>query len=78
MGIIETIKKIEREDAFEKGIEKGMEEGMEKGIEKGIEKGKKEVVTNLISTGNFSISQIANLANVSESFVRRIKKEQEK
>ena len=57
MGIIEAIKKIEREDAFEKGIEKG----------------KTEVVANLISTGNFSISQIANFANVPESFVRKFK-----
>lgn len=61
MGIIETIKKIEREEATEKGIEKG------------IEKGKTEVVTNLINTGKFTIQEIANFAGVSETFVRKIK-----
>ncbi|MFT3945870.1 MAG: hypothetical protein QM763_02755 [Agriterribacter sp.] len=39
MGIIETIKKIEREEGIEIGMKKGREKGMEEGIEKGIEKG---------------------------------------
>ena len=82
MGIIETIKKIEREEAFEKGrkegiergIEKGIEKGRKEGIEKGIEEGKAEVVSNLINTGKFTISEIANFSNVSEAFVRKVKK----
>lgn len=70
MGIIETIKKIEREEAFEKG----RKEGIEKGIEKGIEEGKAEVVANLVNAGKFTISEIANFSNVSEAFVRKVKR----
>ena len=78
MGIIETIKKIEREDAFGKGIEKGIKKGIEKGIGKGIEEGKAQVVANLISAEKFTISEIANFASVSESFIKRIQKRQKK
>lgn len=78
MGIIETIKKIEREEAFEKGrkegIEKGIEKGRKEGIEKGIEEGKAAIVSNLINTGKFTISEIANFSNVPEAFVKKIKK----
>lgn len=66
MGIIETIKKIQLEDALEKGIELG--------IEKGIEEGKSEVVTILLRQNKFTISEIANFTNVTENFVRKIKK----
>lgn len=74
MGIIETIKKIEREEAFEKGRKEGIEKGMEKGMEKGIEEGKSEVVANLVDAGKFTISEIANFSNVSEAFVRKLKR----
>jgi hypothetical protein len=70
MGIIETIKKIEREEAFEKG----RKEGIEKGIEKGRKEGKAAIVSNLINTGKFTISEIANFSNVPEAFVKKIKK----
>ncbi|MBN8857293.1 MAG: hypothetical protein J0H29_02830 [Sphingobacteriales bacterium] len=53
MGIIETIKKIEREE----GIEVGMEKGIEIGLGKGIEKGKQEVIENLIIKLGFRISR---------------------
>lgn len=56
-------------------MEKGMEKGREKGREEGREEGKSEVVKNLLSSGKFAIAEIANFANVSEAFVRRIKKE---
>ena len=65
MGIIETIKKIEREEAFEIG--------MEKGIEKGIEKGKLQVVQNLLDAGKFTASEIAGFAGVTETFVKKVK-----
>lgn len=61
MGIIETIKKIEREEGFEKGIEQG------------IEQGKEQVVKNLLVTGKFTIAEIANFAGVPESFVKKIR-----
>lgn len=48
------------------------EEGLQKGIEQGIEKGKQEVVENLLVIGKFTIAEIANLATVSEDFVKEV------
>lgn len=45
------------------------------GMEKGMEKGKAEVVKNLLTAGKFSITEIANFANVSEAFVLKVKKQ---
>jgi predicted transposase YdaD len=73
MGIIEAIKQIEREEAFEKGIEKGRVEGRVEGIEKGKAEGKADVIENMLLLGKFSVSEIANFVNVSESLVRKIK-----
>ncbi len=58
----------------ERGIEEGRQEGREKGREEGREEGKAEVVRNLLSVGKFSIEEVANFANVSEAFVRKVKK----
>ncbi len=71
MGIIEAIRKIEREE----GIEIGMERGMEKGLEKGMEKKTYEFVRNLLIAKKFSIAEIANLVGVTEAFVNKVKKE---
>jgi predicted transposase/invertase (TIGR01784 family) len=46
----------------------------EKGIEKGVEEGKAQVVKNLLALDELSISKIANLANVTEAFVLKVKK----
>jgi predicted transposase YdaD len=59
---------------LEKGREKGREEGREEGREKGREEGKAEIVKNMLATGEFSITQLANLAGASEAFVRKVKK----
>jgi hypothetical protein len=69
MGIIEAIKKIEREEVFEKGIEKGIE----KCIEKGIEKGKREVIENLIIKLGLSDKQVADVTEMPVSFVKKIR-----
>lgn len=53
MGIIETIKKIEREEGFEKG--------------------KQEVVENLISKLGLSDKQVAEIAEIPVSSVKRIR-----
>lgn len=66
MGIIETIKKIERE------------EGIELGIEQGAEKKSYEFVGNLLLNTDFDTAKIASLANVPEAFVRKVKKELKK
>ena len=39
MGIIETIKMLEREEGFENGLKIGFDKGFNVGIEKGIELG---------------------------------------
>ena len=61
MGIIETIKKIEREEVFEKGIEKG------------IEKGKQDVIENLIVKLGLSDRQAADIAEMPVSFVKKVR-----
>ncbi|WP_159470613.1 hypothetical protein [Dyadobacter sp. 3J3] len=76
MGIIETIKMLTREEGFEKGIEEGFEQGIEKGIEQGFELGEErkgyKVVTKMLESGKFSVSEIASFADVSEDFVRKV------
>lgn len=79
---IEHDRQTAREEGMKEGMEKGMKEGMKKrmkkrmeeGMEEGMEKKSYEVVENLLSAGGFSISKIANLVNVTESFVRKVKK----
>ncbi len=61
------------QEGMEKGIEKGIEKGRLKGIEEGIEKGMESIVLNLINSNQFTVSQIATLAGVSESFVRKVR-----
>ena len=89
MGIIETIKKIEREEGFEigmekgiekgmekgreKGIEEGLEKGMERGMEKGIEMGKREVIENLITKLGLSDKQVSDIAEMPVSFVKKVR-----
>ena len=47
---------------------------LDQGREEGREKVKSEVVRNLLLAGRFTIPEIANFANVSEAFVRKVKK----
>lgn len=61
MGIIETIKRIECEERFEKGMEKG------------IEKGKREVIENLIIKRGLSDKQVADVAEMLVSFVKKMR-----
>lgn len=67
MGIIETIKMLEREEGMEKGIEKGMEKGT---FSKSY-----TVVKNLLKLEKFSIAEIASIAEVDEEFVKKVKEE---
>jgi hypothetical protein len=71
MGIIETIKKIAREEALEEGLELGME----KGIEKGAEQKSREFVRNLLQNTDFDNAKIASLSGVTTAFVEKVKKE---
>ena len=69
MGIREMV----LEKAAKEGTEKGLKQGIEQGIERGREESKMEFVKNLLATGKFSITEIANLANASETMVYEIK-----
>ena len=57
-----------------RGLEKGLEKGLEEGEVNGEEKKSYQVVKNLISANRFTIPEIANFADVSETFVRKVKK----
>jgi predicted transposase YdaD len=70
MGIIENIKMLEREE----GIEEGLEKGLEKGVELGEERKATKFVQNLLATNQFSVAQIATLADVTEAFVLAVQK----
>lgn len=54
--------------------ERGLEKGMQKGMQKGVEKSKEQFVKNLLTNTEFGIAKIAALADVSEAFVKKIKK----
>ncbi len=53
--------------------EKGMEKGIERGIEKGRTEKEKNIVLNLLEIKTLTISDIANIAEVSESFVKKMR-----
>ncbi|GGC38630.1 hypothetical protein GCM10011386_33440 [Parapedobacter defluvii] len=59
-------------------LEYARREGEEKGIEKGIEKGKAAVVANLLATGKFTVSEIAELATVPEDLVKKVRDDLDK
>jgi len=48
--------------------------GEKKGIEQGAEEKSYEVVKNLLLKTDFTTAKIASLANVTEAFVRKVKK----
>ncbi|WP_221391187.1 hypothetical protein [Dyadobacter sp. NIV53] len=77
MGIREMVMERAKKEGLEKGLKQGLEQGIEQGIEQGQEKGielsKIEFVKNLLATGRFTINEITNLANVSETFVNEVK-----
>lgn len=64
--------------ALEKAMAEGRAEGEAKGKVEGKLKGKTEVIKNLLSLNKFSISDIAELANVTVEFVKQIEVETSK
>jgi hypothetical protein len=77
MGIEEFLLDRAKKQGIQEGIAQGVEEGIAQGIEKGIMKGFTEAqtifVTNLLRNTDFPVDKIADLANVPESFVDRVK-----
>ncbi|MEM6318493.1 MAG: hypothetical protein AAF960_12545 [Bacteroidota bacterium] len=65
---------VETDYLYKKGKEKGMEQGMEKGETKGIDQQATVTVLNLILKTDFDTVQIAKLAAVSRSFVKKWEK----
>jgi predicted transposase/invertase (TIGR01784 family) len=61
----------EEKDIF---YRRGELKGIEKGIEKGVEKGKTAFVKNLLLKTDFTIAKIADLSDVTEAFVKKVKK----
>jgi len=55
-----------------------LEYARREGEEKGIEKGKAAVVANLLATGKFTVSEIAELATVSEDLVKKVRDDLDK
>lgn len=72
-----ALRNVKREDKKEdqEGIQIGMEKGIEKGMEKGVVQKSYEVVKNLLLVNKFTTGEIANFANVNETFVRKVKKD---
>jgi hypothetical protein len=73
MGLKETLDMLEREE----GIEIGIQKGIQTGIKKGEAEKSHEVVENLITKLGLSNEQTADVANVSLSFVKKVRKELE-
>jgi len=71
--VLERAKKEGRKLGMEEGIEQGIEKGIEQGIEKGIESKATQMVTNLLLAKRFTVSEIANFANVTEAFVIEVR-----
>jgi predicted transposase YdaD len=67
MGIIETVKMLAEEEAREKGLKEGKVLGKE---EKTV-----QIIRNLFTLNKFSIAEIAQIAEVSEEFVLKMKGE---
>ena len=64
----------EKDILYRRGEKEGMEKGIEKGIEKGRQEEKEILVKNLLLNTDFTIGKIASLTNVTESFVKKVKK----
>lgn len=62
-----------RKEGHKEGIEKGRKEGIEKGHKEGMEKGKQDVIENLITELGLSDKQAARIAEVPESFVKKVR-----
>ena len=68
----------ERDFLYKIGERKGLEEGLKAGLAKGLEKGEAKrsalMVKNLLRKTDFTVAQIAELAGVSQYFVRKVKR----
>lgn len=70
MESVSTFFKIEKDFLYRIGEKKGME----KGEERGEERKSFILVKNLLLESNFTVAKIASMAEVTEAFVRKVKK----
>jgi hypothetical protein len=66
-----------RNEGWREGVKMGIEavqRGIERGIKKGAEGKSFEVVKKMLLSDKFTIAEIADLANVTEAFVNKVKK----
>jgi SOS response regulatory protein OraA/RecX len=70
MGIIEAVAEIRAGEALKKGIRKGLR----RGLAKGRAEEKVKVVRRLLARKGYTVKKIADIVDVSVSFVERIKK----
>jgi predicted transposase YdaD len=87
MGIDEYLKMVAKEEGLEEGLQegrkKGIQQGLQQGLQKGLKEGRKEekkkrtqlVVKNLLTSTRFSVKKIASLVCVTETFVKKVKKD---
>ena len=62
-------------DIFEQVAEIRHEEGLQEGRKEGAQQAKRLVVENMIKNSKLSLNEMASLADVSLSFVKKVKKE---
>jgi len=67
-----------QEELLKRAREKAMAEGKAEGRAEGKVEGKADVIKNLLSLNKFSISEIAEVADVTEEFVKQIEAEKAK
>ena len=73
MGLLEAIKKIEREEGIEEGMKLGVQQGIKQGFNKGAAQAKVKMVENAIIKLGLNDAQIALLANVTKGFVKKVR-----
>jgi len=71
---IEKTIEYDRQKAYEEGFQIGLREAQKK-IKKDGEAWRFEAVGKLLNSGKVSIVKIAKIVNVTEAFVRKVKKE---
>lgn len=74
MGIVEVIREREKKAIHDAGIEAGIEKGIEKGMKKGAEGKSLEFVKKMLLSDRFTVAEIVDLADVTEAFVNKVKK----
>ncbi|MFT4204428.1 MAG: hypothetical protein QM610_11030 [Chitinophagaceae bacterium] len=73
MGVVELIRERKTQELLQKGREEGIEKGLKQGKVEGKAEGKSEVVRNLILKLGLSDTQAADVAGVSEAFVKKVR-----